>query len=328
MKEGLELADRMSREKLGKLLDKLNEYLQQLGNGAQELLSTIWDAQGKELDALEEQLNKENDMLEEKLSKQEEITQKHKDAINGIEEELDSARGDRRQHLIDALNAQIQAQRASLAQEKKIEAQKEANQKKLDALDKKRKQEQKKQALVSAVISTALATANGLATSPFIPVGVAMGALAASLGAAQIAIIANQKYAKGGLLEGPDHAHGGIKVGNTGIEVEGGEYVTRRVTTEKNLELLEFINKKKRKLTLDDFVQFYSTRRSTPARTVKEKYFMASGGQVPELDDNFDVKTVIRKVRAQEDNRPIVVSVVDINQAQDRVRKVQTLAGL
>lgn len=328
VKDGLEQADRMSREKLDKLIGKLNEYFQQLGSGVQELLSTIWDAQGKELDHLEEELNKENDLLEEKLSKQEEITQKHKDTINGIEDELDSARGDRRQHLIDALNAQIQAQRESLAQEKKIEAQKEANQKKLDALDKKRKQEQKKQAIVSATISAALATANALATTPFIPVGVAMGALAAALGAAQVAIIANQKYAKGGLLEGPDHAHGGIKVGNTGIEVEGGEYVTRRVTTQKNLELLEFINKKKKRLTLEDFVEFY-TRRQSPARTVKEKYFLASGGQVPALDDDFDAGHLIRQVRSQdEDNRPIVVSVVDINQAQDRVRKVQTLAGL
>lgn len=326
--EGLENIDKESRNKLGKLIDGLNTYIQQLGNGVQELLSTIWDSQGKQLDAMKDALDKQNDLLDEKLSKQEEITQKHKDAIDSIEEELDSARGDRRQHLIDSLNAQIQAQRQSLAQEKKIQAQKEANQRKLDALDKKRKQEQKKQAIVSATISAALATANGLATSPFIPVGVAMGALAASLGAAQVAIIANQKYAKGGLLEGPDHAHGGIKVGNTGIEVEGGEYVTRRVTTQKNLELLEFINKKKRKLTLEDFVDFYSTRRSTPARTVKEKYFMASGGQVPELDDDFDVKTVIRKVQGTADDRPIVVSVVDINQAQDRVRKVQTLAGL
>lgn len=333
VKEGLELADRMSREKLGKLLDKLNEYLQQLGNGAQELLSTIWDAQGKELDHLEEELNKENDLLEEKLSKQEEITQKHKDTINGIEDELDSARGDRRQHLIDALNAQIQAQRESLAQEKKIEAQKEANQKKLDALDKKRKQEQKKQALVSAAISTALATANALATTPFIPVGVAMGALAAALGAAQIAIIANSKYESGGQLDGGKiqgkrHSQGGVKVMGGRVELEGDEYIVNRRTTMQNLNILEYINGKKRKLTLDDFVEFYKTRRQTPTRTVKEKYFLASGGQVPELDDNFDAGRLIRQVRAQEDNRPIVVSVVDINQAQDRVRKVQTLAGL
>lgn len=317
-----------SKNKIGYLIDDLNTYISAIGSGVQELLSSIWDAQGKELDALEDALNKQNDLLDEKLSKQEEITQKHKDAINGIEEELDSARGDRRQHLIDALNAQIQAQRASLAQEKKIQAQKEANQRKLDALDKKRKQEQKKQAIISATISAALATANGLATSPFIPVGVAMGALAASLGAAQVAIIANSKYAKGGLLEGPDHAHGGIKVGNTGIEVEGGEYVTNRRTTMHNLNILEYINTKKRKLTLEDFVEFFKGR-GTPTGSAKRKNFLATGGQVPVLDDNFDAGRLIKQVRSQENNdRPIVVSVVDINQAQDRVRRVQTMAGI
>lgn len=293
----------------------------------QELLSTIWDSQGKQLDAMKDALDKQNDLLDEKLSKQEEITQKHKDAIDSIEEELDSARGDRRQHLIDSLNAQIQAQRASLAQEKKIQAQKEANQRKLDALDKKRKQEQKKQAIVSATISAALATANGLATSPFIPVGVAMGALAASLGAAQVAIIANQKYAKGGLLEGPDHAHGGIKVGNTGIEVEGGEYVTNRRSTMHNLNILEYINGKKRKLTLEDFIDFFNGR-STPSGSAKRKNFLATGGQVPALDDNFDAGRLIKQVRAQEDNRPVVVSVVDVVNGMDRVRRVQALAGL
>ena len=325
--DGLANIDKESRNKLGKLIDGLNTYIQQLGNGVQELLSTIWDSQGKQLDAMKDALDKQNDLLDEKLSKQEEITQKHKDAIDSIEEELDSARGDRRQHLIDSLNAQIQAQRASLAQEKKIQAQKEANQRKLDALDKKRKQEQKKQAIVSATISAALATANGLATSPFIPVGVAMGALAASLGAAQVAIIANQKYAKGGLLEGPDHAHGGIKVGNTGIEVEGGEYVTNRRSTMHNLNILEYINGKKRKLTLEDFIDFFNGR-STPSGSAKRKNFLATGGQVPALDDNFDAGRLIKQVRAQEDNRPVVVSVVDVVNGMDRVRRVQALAGL
>ena len=316
-----------SKNKIGYLIEDLNTYISAIGSGVQELLGSIFDAQSKELDAMEDALNKENDLLEEKLSKQQEITERHKEAINGIEEELDSARGDRRQHLIDALNAQIQAQRASLAQEKKIQAQKEANQRKLDALDKKRKQEQKKQAIISATISAALATANGLATAPFIPVGVAMGALASALGAAQVAIIANSKYAKGGLLEGPDHAHGGIKVGNTGIEVEGGEYVTNRRSTMHNLNILEYINTKKRKLTLEDFVEFFKGR-GTPTGSAKRKNFLATGGQVPALDDNFDAGRLIKQVRSQEDNRPVVVSVVDVVNGMDRVRRVQTMAGI
>ena len=46
----------------------------------------------------------------------------------------------------------------------------------------------------------------------------------------------------GGLLNGPSHAQGGIKVGNTGVEVEGGEYVVNKRATMENYDLLETIN--------------------------------------------------------------------------------------
>lgn len=46
----------------------------------------------------------------------------------------------------------------------------------------------------------------------------------------------------GGLLNGPSHAQGGIRVGNTGIEVEGGEYVVNKQATMENYNLLEIIN--------------------------------------------------------------------------------------
>ncbi len=46
----------------------------------------------------------------------------------------------------------------------------------------------------------------------------------------------------GGLLNGPSHTNGGIKVGNTGIEVEGGEYVVNKQSAMENYNLLEVIN--------------------------------------------------------------------------------------
>lgn len=51
--------------------------------------------------------------------------------------------------------------------------------------------------------------------------------------------------ARGGLLNGPSHAKGGIPVGNTGVEVEGGEYVVNKRSTAKNLSLLNQINSDK-----------------------------------------------------------------------------------
>lgn len=329
--ETLESLNNMSKNKIGEFIESINTYIQSVGQGLQELLSTVWDAQSAALDAQQEALEKANSELEKQLSKQQEITQRHADKINQIEDELSTARGDRRQHLIDSLSAQIAAQRASLAAEQRIQKQKEANEKKQDALDKKRKEAQRKQDITSAIISTALATANGLATKPFVPVGIAMGALAAALGAAQVAIISSKHYAKGGVLdggvaEGPRHSQGGIKVLGGRAEIEGGEFITNRRTTKQNAGVLDFINSKKRKLNLDDFVEYYSKAGRRSVIGTRNKF--ADGGQLPELNDNVEVVNPSQTIIFNQDDRPIWVSVKDINDAQARVRNVQTLAGM
>ena len=51
--------------------------------------------------------------------------------------------------------------------------------------------------LSEAVINTAMAVTSGLATQPFVPVGLAMGAMAAAEGAIQIATIASQGFSQG-----------------------------------------------------------------------------------------------------------------------------------
>jgi hypothetical protein len=51
-----------------------------------------------------------------------------------------------------------------------------------------------------------------------------------------------KSLAKGGILDGPSHAAGGIIVGNTGIEVEGGEAVINKRSTAMYGSLLSAIN--------------------------------------------------------------------------------------
>lgn len=329
--ETIENLTNMGKNKIGEFIESINTYIQAVGQGVQELLSTVWDAQSAALDAQQEALEKANSELEKQLDKQQQITQRHADKINQIEDELSTARGDRRQHLIDSLSAQIAAQRASLAAEQRIQKQKEANEKKQDALDKKRKEAQRKQDITSAIISTALATANGLATKPFVPLGIAMGALAAALGAAQVAIIASKHYAKGGVLDGgvadgPRHSQGGIKVLGGRAEIEGGEFITNRRTTKQNAGVLDFINSKKRKLNLDDFVEYYSKAGRRSVIGTRSKF--ADGGQLPELNDNVEVVNPSQTIIFNQDDRPIWVTVKDINDAQARVRNVQVLAGM
>lgn len=280
----------------GEFMNSINNYVQTIGQGMQEIFSSIYDYQEYLLDREQEALDDENDLLQAKLNEQEEIISKHKDAINDIEDELKTARGDRRDALVDQLNAEVAAQRAALIAKQRLEKEQEALEKRQDDLDRKRKNLQKSQSLTQARISTALAVANGLATTPFIPTGIAMGALAAALGGVQIALIRAQKFATGGEVSGPSHARGGVQA-----ELEGGEYVVNKHAFSQNRELVELINSAGRRLTLSDIA--------------------SAGYSTPEVDFTRYSEPIV--VSSKE---PIYVSVVDINKAQDRVARIQEMA--
>ncbi len=292
------------------------------------VINGIFDNMDLAFDKEQEELDKANELLDKQLDKQQDIVQQHKDAIDAIEDELATARGSRRQHLIDQLNAEVEAQRAAQAEEKRIEKEKEANEKKQEALDKKRQKAQYKRDIASIIVSGAQAIVNGYATKPAW-VGLVLGPLMATLTAAQLAIaIANKPYAKGGLLEGPSHREGGIPVGNTGIEVEGKEYVIRKKSTAQNIDLLDYINKSERKLDLSDFIDFYSSKvkKSITSSSPRAKY--ADGGTIPMLNNDYNFDDRLLSAFEDYSNRPVYVSVVDINRRQTAVKNVQVLAGL
>ena len=315
-----------SKDSIGKFIDSINTYVQAIGQGIQDVLSQVWENQDAAYDKEVENLEKWIDKYEEKLQEQKDLTQEYATNIESIEDELATARGDRREKLIDDLNAQMAAQRASLAQEKMIENEKKREEEKKEKLELQQKKKERDRAVVSAIISTALATANGLATQPFVPVGIAMGALATTLGAVQIALIKSQKYANGGVIQGKSHSQGGVKVLGGRAEVEGGEFITNKQSTSANLDILEFINSKKRRVDLNDLVTFYSTKKPLPKPMAKTKF--ANGGEIPTLRTDLDLNDKLVTMFEEFGRRPSVVSVVDIIKAQDKVNKVRTLAGV
>ena len=315
-----------SKDSIGKFIDSINTYVQAIGQGIQDVLSQVWANQDAAYDKEIENLDKWIDIYEDKLQYQKDITQEYANNINSIEDELSTARGDRREKLIDDLNAQMAAQRASLAQEKMIENEKQKEKDKKEKLELQQRKKERDRAVISAIISTALATANGLATQPFVPVGIAMGALATTLGAVQIALIKSQKYANGGVIQGKPHSQGGVKVLGGRAEVEGGEFITNKQSTSANLDILEFINSKKRRVDLNDLVTFYSTKKPLPKPMAKTKF--ANGGEIPTLRTDLDLNDKLVTMFEEFGRRPSVVSVVDIIKAQDKVNKVRTLAGV
>lgn len=314
-------------------VQSLQMYLQAALDSFNTIMNAVWDAQDTAFDKEQEQIDKENEMLQKALDKQEEMINKHKSSIDSIENELANSRGDRRQHLIDQLNAEMEAERAAHIQKQKIEQEQERQQKKQDELEKKRKKAQYKRDMLQAIVNGAMAVTMAAINSWPIP-AIPMMALAGATTAAQIAIMAaNKPYAKGGQLDGgvavgKRHRDGGIPVLGGRASIEGGEFITNRQSTANNIDLLEFINSKKKKVDVSDLIDFYSSgniKRNISG--IKTKF--EDGGYIPSLPNSIDVfdNRLIQSFEAYS-NRPVVVSVVDINNKQADVKRVQTLAGL
>lgn len=313
-----ELSEQLSGS-FGEFWKGIDEWIQTISSSFQQVLSAIFEYQNGEFDRMQEAIDKQLELVQKKYDEMEQLAQQHKDAMNEIEDELDTARGDRRAHLIDALSAEIQAQREALAEQKKAEKEKERLQKKADKLELERKKQQRKQDIIQAILNGALAVSQAAANKWPVP-AIPLMALAAAATAAQVAIMSKTHYANGGLLDGKSHAQGGIPVGNTGIEVEGNEFVTNKKTTMQNLDLMYFVNSKRRKLTLDDFVDFYAGDKAKKPY-ISNKF--ADGGLLP----NPDLAERLVNIVVERDNRPIYVAVTDINRVSDRMRNVEVLAG-
>ena len=324
-----ELSYKMSNwGKTQTFFEDIQQYFQEVASSLSSILNSIWEGQNARFEQEMENLQKQIDKYGDLLDKQKDLVEKHADKVNSIEDELSTARGDRRQHLIDQLNAEMAAQRQALAEQKKIEKQEQALKDKKEKEELEQKKRQQNQDALTAAINAAMAISMAAANKWPVP-AIPLMAMAAAVGAAQIAAIKAVKYAKGGLLEGKSHAEGGIPVGNTGIEVEGHEYVIRKKSTTPNIDLLDYINKSERKLDLDDFIEFYSSgklKKNIVQMSPSRKF--AEGGTIPTLNNDYSFNDRLLDAFEDYSNRPVVVSVKEILNTSNKITKVETLAGL
>ena len=323
----LEDLEKKQKEVIPKFMGQIAQYASQLGSALGSMLQAFGDYSDQQFENSINEIEKDLEKYEELLDKQKEITEQHASEVDSIEDELSTARGDRRQRLIDQLNAEMAAQRASLAEEKRIEKEEKKLEAKKEKEEKERLEAQKRQQKAQAIINGAVAFMNALAQQP-IWLGIAMAAMTAVMTAAQIATIDSQKYADGGVIDGKSHSQGGVKVLGGRAEVEGQEFITNKRTTAQNTDLLYYINSKKKKLDLGDFIEFYGGEsvRKNISTVTRAKY--AEGGQLPTLRGDIDVSS--RLVGALEDysNRPVQVAVVDIIDRTQQVNDVKVMAGL
>lgn len=228
--------------------------------------------------------------------------------IQELESSLSTARGER----AAILRGQIEEEKANsqgllkqkneetkrkIENERKIEAEKAKQEK----LDKERKEREQALAIVQAIINTALGVTMALTQMP--PASYIMAAGTAIAGAAEIAVISSQKFEDGGILDGPSHSNGGIK--GTGrfnnIEVEGGEFIVNKRSTAQYLPLLKNINN---------------------GLPVQNSNKFEEGGMLPNYNTINSLGNINDVIKDQI-NKPIMVSVQEINDVNSRVKAIE-----
>jgi hypothetical protein len=315
--------------KISTIIQESSQYLQAASDVFMNIMDAVWAWEDKAFDEEQKQIEEQLALIEDMMQKQEDIIKKHTDNINGIESELATARGDRRAELVDRLNEEVKAEKKAQKEKQKLEAQKKKEEAKQDELERKRQEAEYNRSILQAIVNGSMAVTMA-AVNKWPEVAIPMMALAAASTAAQLAVIrANRPYANGGLLTGPSHSEGGMPILGSDIVVEGNEYVVNKRTTSQNVDVLDYINSSKRKLSLSDFVDFYGGKVGKSIQSASPKNHFADGGVIPSLNYNYDAATD-RLMSAFEKyaQHPTVVSVVDIVDKTEQLNEVQALAGL
>lgn len=160
------------------------------------------------------------------------------------------------------------------------------------------------------------------------PLNLALAAVVGAAGAVQIGIMTKQlaKFQDGGLLHGKRHSQGGMRIEGTNMEVEGGEFVVNRVSTDKNLGLVKYINEQRRELKPKDLDAFFA--RSSQGLEPSFKRMFAQGGQLPTIEPatNVDNDSLIKAIQAIKIEPKVAVT--DIHRAQDNMVSVSGWSGV
>ena len=276
--------------------------------------------------------------IEETAQRLEQVQEMHDKAIDKVNESADKIK-ELNEALKDSGNDNMDATKQQLADEQLLYAQRLAEEKKLADEERNLKNKQAQQEanarkmelryqMVMGIANTAQGASKALAQWGW-PLGAVFAGVMTALGLVQTALIAKQigqikpvKYAEGGLLSGPSHSQGGIPVGNTGIEVEGGEMVVSKKNTVKYIDILTRINR-------DDPSVRYLRGGNMYADTKIRKF--ANGGQLnfKAADENLRANSEANRLMSAINDIDMspVVSVVDIWKAENRLTKVRGLAG-
>lgn len=283
----------------------------------------LTDEKLKELDAKNKEYVDERNMREENIATL--TKERMKAKIAGDQETMAS------------LDLKISKEKEAFDKSKAAHSDYENEKKKLEEKKAKEKERQEKKERIAtkiklgremaeAVINVAKGVTVALAKGPIL--GPILAAIVTAQGAIQLGIMTKQmtQLEDGGLLRGKRHSQGGMRIEGSNIEVEGGEYVVNRVSTQKNLGLIRYINSQRKELQADDLNTYF--KQSVPVIETPFHNLFASGGQLPVSTtpsnvENEQLMDAIRSIKFSPK-----VAVTDIMRVQDEMTSVDGWAGL
>ena len=296
------------------MFENISEKAKMAMEGIKAIFDAVGSIQKAQLEELNEKLEEVSERYDEVEKKREESTER----IKNFEQQIQEAQGGSAIALREQLQREMQAKAELDQEEKRLAKEKEKREAEVAKKEKQMKKAEMVHNIAQGISNIAAGIAKALALGPIF--GPPMAAIVGAMGAVQVGVMTKQlsKLEKGGLLNGPSHANGGMRVQGTNIEVEGGEYVVNKRSTALNQPLIEYINNADRPVTARDLMNLqgipvnnYSSR-STPNVQVRDTY--TTEDKILEAIEGINFRPV--------------VSVKDINTVQANIVDVTDIAGI
>lgn len=305
-------------EDLLHLKNKNAEFTQDYKNQQAELAAAKEETTARQSEierkVAEEFSNYSQSQIDEEVKKRkekDETTKRLKDNEREKQKVLDESLAKKQE--IEAKERDLQAKKAK----------KQAEQEKIEKLNRKATLLKN---IGEATANIAQGVTKALSYGPIL--GPILAAVVGVAGAVQIGIMTKQlaKFADGGLLSGKRHAQGGMRIEGSNIEVEGGEYVVNRESTNKNLGLVRYINSQRRELSASDMTSFFA-KASQGYKPPFSRQFEA-GGQMPAIAStvNADNEALVDAIKSIKFAPR--VSVTDILRVQDEMTQIDRWSGV
>lgn len=293
------------------LLEKIGKYAEEVSQAVSAVTDTLNANLQLQLDGLNEQL----DIINEKYEQAQEQREKAAQKVEELEERLRNATGSTAAALREQLNDEVLAREKAAREEEKLAKEKEKREAEIAEKEKKMRRNDLISNIARGIADTASAVIGALGNKPWGIWNIALASLVGTMGTAQVGIMSEQlsKLEKGGEINGPSHANGGVPILISGVptyEAQGGEFMINDKSYRANKSLVNFINDNPRPLLFSDLIG------------------VLPGNTVPSVVSDAPLSQEYRIIDAIE-NMEIkpVVSVTDIIDATDEVVTVRDLAG-